>query len=469
MRPERFDLVVLGGGLAGLTAANRALQLGLSAALIEQGEGDKYPCNTRYSGGILHLAFQNVKDAPENLRRAMDDATFQSSDPELLRALAETSGRAVDWLQKEGARFIHVGQIVWQQFVLAPPRPLTPGLDWNGRGPDVTLRTLMDSFKRRGGRVFLNAAGSELLERDGRCGGVKVSTPDKPGIVEGSAVLIADGGFQANLDLVRQHISPQPEKLLQRGAANARGAGLRMAMAMGAEVSDLSTFYGHLLIQDAFANPKLWPYPQLDELATAGLIVSKSGERVADEGRGGVNLANQIARRTDPRDCFVVFDEEIWQSAAKNARIPANPNLVRGGARFISAGSLEALAAAMGVPPERLTRTVEAYNHALQVGQPGLLNPPRSATKYTPMALKRAPFHALPICAGITHTTGGILIDHRARVRRKGGGTVPGLYAAGSASGGIEGGPHAGYVGGLMKALAFGLLAAEDVAAEKRL
>jgi fumarate reductase flavoprotein subunit len=53
-------------------------------------------------------------------------------------------------------------------------------------------------------------------------------------------------------------------------------------------------------------------------------------------------------------------------------------------------------------------------------------------------------------------------------VRRKGGGTIPGLYAAGSACGGIEGGPHAGYVGGLMKALVFGLLAAEDVAAEKR-
>ena len=62
--------------------------------------------------------------------------------------------RAVEWLRAEGAKFIRVGNIVWQQWVLAPPRPITPGLDWKGRGPDVTLRTLAANLERRGGTLL---------------------------------------------------------------------------------------------------------------------------------------------------------------------------------------------------------------------------------------------------------------------------------------------------------------------------
>ncbi len=465
---QSFDLVILGGGLAGLTAGNRALELGLSVALVEQGEGAQYPCNSRFSGGILHLAFQDVKDAPDSLRRAMSDATYGFADADAAGALADGAARAVDWLQKEGAKFIRVGAVVWQRWVLAPPRPITPGLDWNGRGPDVTLRTLMDNFKRRGGQVFHGSVATGLMERDGVCVGLKAVSQGKEVAFEGGAVLVADGGFQANLELLGQNISPQPEKILQRGAGNARGAGLRMAQALGADVSDLSTFYGHLLVQDAFSNPKLWPYPQLDELATAGMVVNKSGERVADEGMGGVNLANQIARRKDPHDCFVVFDDAIWKTAGTVHRIPANPNLVRAGAKFISAATLEALAELMKVPQDAFLRTITSYNEAVGAGKTAELNPPRTTAKHPPMKIAQGPFHALPVCSGVTHTTGGILIDKHARVRRKGGGTVPGLYAAGSAVGGIEGGPQAGYVGGLMKALVLGMLAAEHVAAQGR-
>ena len=468
MQAQSFNLVILGGGLAGLAAGNRALELGLTVALVEQGEGAQYPCNSRFSGGILHLSFQDVKDSPESLRLAMSDATGGFADKEVAGALADAGARAVDWLQKEGAKFIRVGHVVWQHWVLAPPRPISPGLDWNGRGPDVTLRTLMDNFKRRGGQVFYSTLATGLIERAGGCVGLKVNSAGAERDIEGAAVLIADGGFQANLELLGKNISPQPQKVLQRGAGNARGAGLCMAQELGADVSDLSTFYGHLLVQDAFSNAKLWPYPQLDELATAGMIVNAAGHRVADEGMGGVNLANQIARRKDPLDCFVVFDEGIWQTAGTASRIPANPNLVRAGAKFISAASLEELAGLMKVPVAAFLDTVHTYNDAVDAGNTAQLAPPRTTAKYAPVKIIRGPFYALPVCSGITHTTGGILIDARARVRRKSGGTVPGLYAAGSAVGGIEGGPQAGYVGGLMKALVLGLIAAEDVAAQSR-
>jgi fumarate reductase flavoprotein subunit len=80
------------------------------------------------------------------------------------------------------------------------------------------------------------------------------------------------------------------------------------------------------------------------------------------------------------------------------------------------------------------------------------------------MPIAVAPFLAIPLCAGITYTMGGIRIDGDARVLREDGVAIPGLYAAGSTTGGIEGGPRIGYIGGLAKAAVFGLRAAEHAA-----
>jgi fumarate reductase flavoprotein subunit len=240
--------------------------------------------------------------------------------------------------------------------------------------------------------------------------------------------------------------------------------GLQAAQALGAAVSDLSAFYGHVLAREALVNPQLWPYPQLDELAITGVVVDAEGRRVADEGLGGVHLANMMARREDPLACFVVFDQHIWDTAGRAGRIPANPHLLRGGATMLEGDSLESLARSMGVPPGRLAETVERYNQALRAGELDHLEPARTSTKHTPAPISAPPYYALPACVGITFTTGGVAIDGDGRVKSTQGGIVRGLYAAGSATGGLEGGPKAGYVGGLMKALVFGIRAAEHVA-----
>jgi len=81
------------------------------------------------------------------------------------------------------------------------------------------------------------------------------------------------------------------------------------------------------------------------------------------------------------------------------------------------------------------------------------------------MAFTVPPYHAVPLCAGITGTMGGVVIDAQARAQKRDGGVLAGLYAVGTPISGLEGGPRAGYVGGLSKAFILGLLAAEDAAA----
>lgn len=462
------DLVVMGGGLAGLTAAVRARQLGLSVVVLDQGQGDRYLCNSRYSGGILHLAFRDVADDPASLRVAMNDATSGAIVPELCELLANEALRSVHWLRDQGVRFIRNPQVAWQHWVLAPPSVMTGGLDWAGRGPDLALRTLLARLRDLGGEIQFDTRVEAALVRDGRCVGLRAVQSGRLVEVEAGAVLIADGGFQANPELVKAHIAPQPSGILQRGSGMSRGDGLRLAQEMGAATVGMDAFYGHLLVQEAFTNPKLWPYPQVDEIACAGVVVDRNGMRVADEGLGGVYLANQIAHRTDPLDCHVIFDAAIWDVQGRQSRIPANPHLLRGGATLIEAPTLAALAERIGVSSEGLCRTIANHNAAVANTRCGELDPPRTVRKHAPSPIIRAPFHAFPICAGITHTAGGLRINAQTQVLNHAGEPIAGLHAAGAATGGIEGGPYAGYVGGLMKALVLGVVAAERVAERSR-
>lgn len=460
---HNFDVVVVGGGIAGLAAAGRAAELGLQVALLERGTGDRYPCNSRWSGGILHVAFRSVKAPAAELLESIQDATRGSADPALALALAQTSGRAADWLGQQGAKYIKTAQVEWQHHVLAPPRRIMAGHDWEGRGPDFTLRTLANNLQTRGGAVFGGTEATALMESGGACIGVEAR--DAQGDVHqfgAGAVVLADGGFQANLELVGRAISSAPAKLMQRGAATGRGDGLRMAQALGAEIRDLDHFYGHLLSRDALTNDKVWPYPQLDELGMAGIVVDGDGRRFADEGRGGVHLANAVAKLPDPLSAWAIFDEDVWQGPGRAARIPVNPHYVTAGGTLLKAASIEELARLAGLPADALQATVDAYRHAAAANATQDLAPARSVgaeRKAWPLA--RGPFYATPLCAGITYTLGGIATGACGEVLRAGGAPIPGLYAAGATTAGLEGRSGATYIGGLMKSLVFGLRAAE--------
>ncbi len=104
------------------------------------------------------------------------------------------------------------------------------------------------------------------------------------------------------------------------------------------------------------------------------------------------------------------------------------------------------------------------YNHAIESNDFAHLAVPRTIRKHKPMPILTPPFHAIPLCAGITGTMGGVEINEHAQALRPDGNVFPGLYAVGTPVAGLEGGPRAGYVGGLSKAFILGLLAAEHVA-----
>jgi fumarate reductase flavoprotein subunit len=459
-----FDVVSIGGGFAGMVAAVRAAELGLRSAVIEQGTDERYLCSSRWAGGIFHVSYTDVKSTPGELVEAINRQTGGEADPELAAAVAEDAGRVVDWLAAQGASFAQASPINWHRFTLAPPRAAVAGPDWQGRGPDRLLGTLKQRLEERQGRVFFGTRASALRLSGRRCVGLVARHADTEMAFSAGAVVIADGGFPGNADLFRQHIGPRPDRVVQRHAGTALGDGIRMAQEAGAALTRLDRFYGHLLSRDAMTNPGLWPYPQLDVPATAGIVVDPTGRRLLDEGLGGISITNALARLDDPLCATIVCDEAMWETAGRAAQIPPNPQLIAGGGTLHRAGALAELAALAGIDPKGLLDTVAAYNAAVRRGDLSALNPPRSTRAGQPKPIESPPYYAIPICAGITNTMGGIATDGHGRVRRPDGTTIPGLYAAGGTTGGLEGGGAIGYVGGLIKACLFGLRAAEDAA-----
>jgi fumarate reductase flavoprotein subunit len=295
-----------------------------------------------------------------------------------------------------------------------------------------------------------------------RCTGLRVQRADAEIIdIDARAVLLADGGFQGNDEMVGRYISKRPEWLVQRSAGTANGDGIQMAVAAGAKLVSMERFYGHLLAREALTDDGFSPYPQIDPVAAVAMVVDGTGRRFVDEGCGGINIANVVARFDDPRTAFTLFDERIWrEGVGVTAVYPINPTLERCGATVFRAATPAALAAQIGVDPQALNETVETYNRALREDKAETLTVPRSGS---PAPLDANALMAVAMAVGITNTMGGIAIDAQMRVQRRGGGHIRALYAAGGTTGGLEGGGTLGYVGGLIKALVTGLLAGENV------
>ncbi|MEA2980397.1 MAG: hypothetical protein QOF91_168 [Alphaproteobacteria bacterium] len=458
-----YDVIIIGAGIAGLVTANRAAQLGKRTVVLEKSTEEKYICNSRYAYGTFHINFTGLEAPEDELIDRIETATGGFARKDLARAVAKDGRRLMQWLRSEGIELVNLGG--YGTNVLSPPWRSGFGLTWQNYGADVALQRLELNFGKRQGRIL---RGSRARALKLISGGIEIEVEQADGVkkLSAPAVVIADGGFQANLDMLRKSgVSPAPEKLLARNGGTAIGDGLRMALGLGAAPSGgMNNFYGHLHSRDAMQSTKHWPRPVTDDLAAAGIVIDAEGRRFTDEGLGGIWISNAIARLPDPLGTTIIFDQAIWDGPpGRNHAQPPNPLVVEAGGTLHRADTLADLAEKIGLPPQRLDDVVGEYNKAVEGGAPQKLSPSRRSNPVKAWPIKTAPFYAMPICAAITNTMGGIAVDGDARVLDADDKPVPSLYAAGSTVGGLDGGPHAGYVGGLIKAT-FGLRAAETIA-----
>lgn len=323
-----FDVAIIGGGFAGLTAANHAALGGLRPLVFEAGDDDLYMCNSRVATGALHVAFHGPEESAEDLYAAILDVTDGTAREDLARAVADNAQATIDWMREEGGEFLQHPRRSWGMPMMAPGRAMRAGLDWENSGPNLFLQMLGEKLAARGGELRRGVRVGSLVVEGGVVTGVALESGER---IAAKAVVIADGGFQADRELIREHITVDPQKIRQRNTETGRGEGLRMAADIGAALVGLDKFYGHVLSRDALTNENLWPYPQLDVICAKGMVVTRDGGRFCDEGLGGIYVTNAIAGLADPLSATAVFDSSVWEDAKENDIVPPNPSLVENG------------------------------------------------------------------------------------------------------------------------------------------
>ncbi|MGE0038135.1 MAG: FAD-dependent oxidoreductase [Xanthobacteraceae bacterium] len=462
MRAERYDAVIVGAGFAGLSAGNVAAAKGRKVAVLEA-QSRPWLNNSRVATGVLHFAFAHPKSDPVALAGRLTAVTEGAARPDLAEHAGRQAAAIMDWLSAQGADLLDTDYGKGPLPVLQPQRSFRQGLDWQSRGCALLLDRLIERFEVNGGVILDGTEARDLIRAADRVQGVIARRGDEDIRFEADSVVLADGGFQANRRLVQRFIAPAVDKIRLRATPSGHGRGIELAEMAGAKLALTDCFYGHLQSPQAFINDALWPYPNMDCLATSGIVVDRSGRRIADEDWGAIWLSNVIARRADPLDCYAVFDSAAWQGEAMRDFVPPNPLLPEFGGTIRSAPEVAILAIASSIDTE-LTRTVANYNAAVRKGRAAEMAVPRGAKRYPPVTIEQPPFYAVPLCAGITSTMGGVLVNAQGNALRHDGSGIAGLYVAGSSTGGYEGGPHAGYLGGLMKAFLTGYSTGQAIA-----
>jgi tricarballylate dehydrogenase len=484
------DVLVVGAGNAALCAAISAHENGARVLMLEAAPFEERGGNSHFTGGAFRFAFRGVDDliavlpslAHEDLENIdfgtyteeqfFDDLftlTQYRTDPELAEILVRGSLDTAKWFARQGVR-LQPG-LGRQAYKVDGKFKFWGGLAlhiWGG-GPEM-LKALYSNVERRGIPIVYATPAIGLIRENGRLKGVIAEYCGAAVEISAAAVVLACGGFESNPEMRARYLGPGWDMAKVRGTRFNMGAGLNMALGIGARPHghwsgchsvawDVNAPpYGDLTVGDQFQKHN-YPF---------GLLINAKGERYVDEGAnfhshtyakyGGeiVKLPGMFA--------WQVFD-------AKSSHLLRGEYRIRRVTKA-EAGTLEELAVKLdGVDAEAFLRTVRDFNTACRSDvpfNPNVLDGRKTeglAINKTNWAnpLDTPPFHAYHVTTGVTFTFGGVKVSLKAEVEDLYGRVIPGLYAAGEMVGGLFYHNYASGTG-LMSGATFGRLAGRSAA-----
>ncbi len=468
------DVLIIGAGGAGMTAAITAADAGMKVVVLESQPA--VGGNSVKSTGGMNAAKTSFQDANEfgeeagvekTLAAAKDNwadnetitalaakvqeqwdaykadpqGYFDSTDlfaldtmiggkgindPELVNTLVSNTADAIDWLASQDIKLTDVAS-----FGGASVKRIHRPLNEEGKVVSVGAYTvpLLEAAcqKRENITLMTDTTAIALVpDENGACiGALAMGKTGNSITVAADAVVLTTGGFGANLDMVEAY-KPELKGFMTTNAAGIQGLGILMAADLGAATVDMDQIQIHPTVQADTAS-----------LITEGLrgdgaiLVNKNGERFIDEvGTRDVVSAAEIAQ-PDSFSWLVVDQKMVDASSVIQGYI--NRGLM------LSGDTYEALAEALGIPADTFAATMNTWN-----GYVAEKNDPDFGRTSFANPLDTAPFYAVKVTAGIHHTMGGLKIDPDTHVIDESGKIIPGLFAAGEVTGGVHGGNRLG-------------------------
>ena len=484
------QVIVVGGGNAAFAAALAAAGEGAKVTVLERAPPGEAGGNSRFTAGAIRVAYAGVDD----LRRLMPDLTDEEcartdfgtysegqflddmgrvtdyrTDPDLCELLVRRSYPTLLWMREQGLRFAPI----WgrQAFLVDGQFKFWGGLtvEAHGGGPGLVDGWTTAAHKA-GIEVRYGARVLSLIADDDGVKGVRVRQDGRTTEVAADAVVLAAGGFQANVEWRTRYLGPGWDLAKVRGTRFNTGDGLRMALDIGAQPRGQwsgchavgwdrnAPEFGDLAVGDAFQKHS-YPF---------GIMLNAEGRRFVDEGADFRNYTyakyGRVILNQPGHFAWQIFDAKVKHLLRDEYRIRQVTK--------VSADTLEDLVTKLeGVDPVQALATLKAWNAAVRTDIPfdpnvkdgrgtDGLDPPKSNWAN---ALDTAPYEAYAITCGITFTFGGLAITTDAQVLDIDNVPIPGLYAAGEMVGGLFYGNYPGGAG-LAAGAVFGRIAGTSAA-----
>ena len=342
------------------------------------------------------------------------------NDPELVETLCANSADAIDWLDEHGITLHNVSSFGGAS-VKRIHRPV------NAEGKTVSVGSYMipllqENCEKAGVKMMLDTTATEILtDANGAAVGVKATGASGETVtVNAKAVVLATGGFGANLDMVVKY-KPELKGFMTTNAPGIQGQGIEMAQAIGAATVDMDQIQIHPTVEANTA-----------ALITEGLrgdgaiLINEEGKRFIDEvGTRDVVSAAEIAQ-TGSYSWLVVDQAMADASSVIQGYIKKGYT--------VTGATYEELGKAMGVDAAAFAETMEKWNGYVEAKN----DPDFGRTSFA-NKLDTAPYYAIKVTAGVHHTMGGLKINANTEVLNEKGEVIPGLFAAGEVTGGVHG------------------------------
>lgn len=445
------DVVIVGAGIAGLSAAIEAAQAGATVTVLEM--WSVFGGHAVMSEGGVTMVdtplqrAQGIADSPDLAYRDFIEYGEDADELWVRRYVDRSRSEIFDWLTGLGVQF----DAVAPRHGSSVPRFHEPR--WRGLG--LVSPIYLESLSSRNISFHWNTKAVRLLMDRDRVVGVEGEDLRTGARHEfrARATVLATGGFQSNLQMVREYWPrelPVPPRILAGSGMNSVGAGHAMARAAGASLTRMDHQWNYAV---GLPDPRFPGAGRGLNVRTGDAIWVNAGARRFVNEMMGTSFGNKVtfpAMLREPGATFwAILDDDArrrvaisgtaWQDFAVIQRLVLdNRDLVKRGE------SIEALAQAAGLPPAVLVDTVRGYNAFVdegedrdfgRFGRPGSGPGARGIPKYLPRRIERPPFYAMQLFPLSRKSMGGVAIDTSCRVVDVGGRLIPGLYAAGELTG----------------------------------
>lgn len=447
---HRYDVVVAGCGIAGLSAAVSAAQDGAKVAVLERSTVEERGGNTRWTEAFMRMKNENeVADDFEEHFMANNAANLDPSlvaetarpyaqwssivkamaftDPEIIATLAAEAGPTLQWLKQYGLKFSDMASYLITQ---STTRICPVGGGW------ALIEALAKAAEERRVDFFYETTARALIRDDrGEVIGLEATGADRGSRFFG-AVVLACGGFEGNAEMQARYFGARSRHIrpVARGGYYNKGEGIQMALDIGAApCGDFTQYHAEPIDpRSGVSEPIVFVFPY-------GILVDRSGRRFIDEASYTVDaIYENISRTINELPGGVAY-------LICDARLDDVPNwqrTVRSDQKPVVAETLDELAAKLGIPAEGLSRTIEAFNAATVAGEfkplelDGLSTRGLSPAKSNwARPIDKKPYRAWPVSAANCFTFGGLRCNTHAQVLDLDGRPIPGLYAAGETMG----------------------------------